>query len=633
MFGGLLPRIVASVAVFMLVFGAAFSALLGAILQHRETDRLSAQSVEMLVAEKEIEQHLLDLDRTERGFIATRDMRLLEAWAHERVAVWQACARLERLASTPQQAQEARRITRDSQSYIQDYAAPVLQAAQRGDPAAHSAATVQEDERRVADLRAELDRLAASERHLASERSRLAHAATGRAVTAGAAGLAGSVLVGGIAVGYLARVVVRPVRRASAMAGQLARGELDTRVPETGVGEVGELSRSLNTMSDSVRRSVQDLVHDARTQTAVRRVATHVARGAAPAEVVDAIASELGALIGSDGAHIMRYEADGTATVIGAWQATDINLPVGTRLALDGRSVTATVLHTGRPARMDNYADAPGPIAAHLRRQHVRGAVGAPIFVEGRLWGVVNATVTGQQPLAPDAEARLADCTDLIAAAIINAQARVDQATSRVRLVTAADHARRQIERNLHDRIQQLIACAIEAGGTTSDIPPDMPHVRQRMSTVTHQLNEVLDDLREISRDLYPTLLSDLGLRPALKGLARRSPLPVEFDVRVDCRLPEPVEVAAYHIAAETLANAARHAHASYVRIEAAVDHGRLHLRVRDDGIGGADPARGTGLLALTDRVHALGGTITIDSPPGQGTTLQSELPLQLPAA
>src|SRR5262249_3518281 len=173
---------------------------------------------------------------------------------------------------------------------------------------------------------------------------------------------------------------------------------------QTAGGEVGELARSFNTMGDRVRQSVRELVHVARTQTAVRRIATDVACGAAPGEVLDAIAAELGGLIGSDGAHVVRYEADGTATVIGAWQASDINLPVGTRLSLDGRSVTATILKTGRAARMDSHADAPGPIAAHLRQHHVRGAVGTPILVEGRLWGAVNATVSGKQPLARDAE-------------------------------------------------------------------------------------------------------------------------------------------------------------------------------------------------------------------------------------
>jgi signal transduction histidine kinase len=150
---------------------------------------------------------------------------------------------------------------------------------------------------------------------------------------------------------------------------------------------------------------------------------------------------------------------------------------------------------------------------------------------------------------------------------------------------------------------------------------------------VTRGLTAVLDELREMSRGIHPAILSDSGLRPALKGLARRSRIPVELDARLDSRLPEPVEVAAYFIVAEALANAARHAHASHVRIDATVRDARLHLSVRDDGIGGADPARGSGLRGLTDRVEALGGSIAICSPAGQGTTLRIELPLELVAS
>ncbi|WP_330186144.1 HAMP domain-containing protein [Dactylosporangium sp. AC04546] len=620
-----------SFVVLILVVDGVFSALLAAIVRHRETDRMSAHSTEMLVAEQEVEQHLLDLDRAERGFIATKDPSLLKASTQEQAALTDTSARLERLAHTPDEARQARQVAQHSQSYVRDCATPMLQAAQRGDPAAHSAATAHEDERRVAELRAELDRLIASESRVAAGQDTHAQAAGSRAVTEGVAGMAGAVLVAVILVGYLAMAVVRPVRRATVMAGHLARGELDTRCPETGAGEVGALTRSFNTMADAVRQRVRDLVRMARAQTAMRRIATRVARGAAPAEVLDVIATELGDLIGSDATHIVRYEADGTATVIGAWQAADIELPVGTRLPLDGRSVTATVRQTGRPARMDSYADAPGPIATHLRRHHVRGAVGAPILLEGRLWGALNATATRQQPLALDAAARLADCTDLIATAITNTQAHTDLAASRVRTVVAADQARRQIERNLHDRIQQLIAIAIETGGTASDIPSEMAQLRRRVSAVTDNLNAVVDDLREVSHGIHPTLLSDLGLRPALKRLARRSHIPVDFDVRLDRPLPEPVEMTAYHIAAEALTNAARHAHASQVRLQVTLGEGRLLLTVRDDGIGGADPARDPGLLALTDRVNALGGTITVSSPPSQGTAIHAELPLDLP--
>ncbi|GAA4263274.1 hypothetical protein GCM10022255_106340 [Dactylosporangium darangshiense] len=631
--GGLMLRVIVSIGVLTAVVGVVFGALLMAISEQRDAERLEARSAEMLATDQQVEQLVLDLDRTGRGFIATGDPSLLQAWTADQAALADRSARLQQLAHTEDQATLARRITQHSQSYVQDHATPALQAAQRGDPSAHSTETIQEGERRVAELRSELDSLAASERQLAAEREERSHETVGRAVTAAAVtGMAGWLLVSVFVVGYLARVVVWPVRGAAAMADHLARGELDSRVAEIGVGEVGELTRSFNVMGSSVQHNVEEFARLAKTQTALRRIATHVAHGAAPAEVLDAVATELGQLIGTDGAHIVRYEADGAATVVAAWGTPDIGLPVGTRLSLEGRNVSAKVLQTGRAARMDSYDDAPGPLAAHLRQHHVRGAVGAPIFLERRLWGVVTATITREEPLARDAEARLTEYTDLIATTIATAQARADLATSRARVVVAADQARRQIERTLHDGVQQhLITIAIEAGDTQASVPSELPELRQRLSSVTHGLTGVLDDLREISRGIHPTILSDVGLRPALKALARRSDVPVELDVRVEGRLPEPVEVAAYYIVAESLANAAKHAHASHVRIDVTVHSGWLRLGVRDDGVGGADPARGSGLVGLTDRVDALGGTITIASPPGQGTSLQAELPLDLP--
>ncbi|MER7274783.1 HAMP domain-containing protein [Dactylosporangium sp. NPDC000244] len=623
-------RFVVGYVVVVIVVGAMFGALLVSILQHREADRISARSAQLLAAEDEAEKCILDLDRTERGFLVTRDPGLLVTWQQARARLIRADARLLRLAHTPDQARQARAVARVSQSYLVDSAMPALDAARRGDPAAGSTATLREDERMVSELRARLDRLAASEQQFAAEHDRLVRARAGRAITAGVAGMASAVLLGCAVVGYTSRAVARPVRRAAAMAGRLARGELDSRVPETGAGEVRDLTRSYNLMGDALQRRMRHLTRAARTQAAARRIATHVASGAAPAAVLNAAAVDLERLIGSDGAHVMRYERDGTATVVGVSRSAATGMPIGERLPLDGHSVTATVRRTGRPARMDSLATAPGAIAAQLRRHHVRGTVGAPILVEGRVWGAVNATVSGEWPLAPAAEARVADFADLIAIAVANARARCDLAASRFRVLVAADRDRRRIERDLHHGIQQLIAISIQAGDAVSGVPEGMPELRRHLSEVPHGLNGVLDDLREVSRDIYPTMLSDRGLQPALKALARRSDVPVEILARLDRRLPEPIETAAYHIAAEALANTARHARASHARLEVAVREDRLRLTVRDDGTGGADPARGDGLLGLADRVHALGGSISISSPPGRGTTLEADLPLEI---
>jgi signal transduction histidine kinase len=200
---------------------------------------------------------------------------------------------------------------------------------------------------------------------------------------------------------------------------------------------------------------------------------------------------------------------------------------------------------------------------------------------------------------------------------------------SRTRLVLATDEARRQLERNLHDGVQQrLIALALDIRRAEADLPPDETKLRGQLSAVVAGLNSAVDEVRELSRGVHPAILTQGGLRPALRALARRSPLPMEFDVHVDGRLPEPIEVAAYYVTAEALTNAAKYAHASVVFVGLDVRGGNLHLSVRDDGVGGADARRGSGLVGLTDRVEALGGTLAVESPPGHGTRLDVEFPL-----
>jgi signal transduction histidine kinase len=204
--------------------------------------------------------------------------------------------------------------------------------------------------------------------------------------------------------------------------------------------------------------------------------------------------------------------------------------------------------------------------------------------------------------------------------------ARAELAASRARIVTSADEARRRIERDLHDGIQQrLVALALRLRAAQATEPPEL---RTQLDRVADGLEGALDDLREISRGIHPAILSEGGLGPALKMLARRSAIPVEVDLLIQTRLLPPVEVAAYYVVSEALTNAAKHARASVAQVSVQPLNGRLHLSVRDDGCGGADPARGTGLIGLTDRVQALGGTITIHSPMGEGTTLHVDLPV-----
>src|SRR5262249_5452255 len=222
-------------------------------------------------------------------------------------------------------------------------------------------------------------------------------------------------------------------------------------------------------------------------------------------------------------------------------------------------------------------------------------------------------------------EDRLATFTDLVATAIANAQGRSELAASRRRIVAAADEARRRIERDLHDGIQQrLIALTFRARAMERRPPAQLPALAAELSA---GLKEVSDELREVSRGIHPTILTEAGLGPALRALARRSEVPIDVDVDLDGRLPTPIEAAAYYIASEALTNVAKHAGASVVELRAAERDGILSLEVRDDGAGGVDAGRGSGILGLTDRVEALGGTISIASPPGGGTTLAVRLP------
>jgi signal transduction histidine kinase len=288
------------------------------------------------------------------------------------------------------------------------------------------------------------------------------------------------------------------------------------------------------------------------------------------------------------------------------------------------------VFETGRPARIDSYADSSsGALGAVIAETALRSAVATPIIVQGRLWGLVAVGSRADKLLPSDTEARLASFTELVDTAVANAENLTELTASRARVVAAADETRRRIERDLHDGAQQrLVSLSLALQAAQAAVPPQLGELEGELERVAKGLAGVLEDLQEMARGIHPAILARGGLEPALKTLARRCTVPVELDVRGVARLPERVEVAAYYVVAEALTNAAKHAHASVVHVDVeAADHA-LGLRVRDDGNGGADPARGTGLIGLKDRVEALGGTITVHSPVGAGTSLRAEFPL-----
>jgi signal transduction histidine kinase len=345
---------------------------------------------------------------------------------------------------------------------------------------------------------------------------------------------------------------------------------------------------------------VDDLTRLAEEQAALRRVATLVAGAAPPENVFAAITEEAGKLLPADITNLNRYEPDGTVTIVGSWSRAGDSIPVGTRLDIGAARATGS-----------------------------NSAVGSPVIVEGRLWGIMLAASKSERPLAPRIEARLVDFTDLLATAIANAESRADLAASRARIVGAADETRRRLERDLHDGAQQqLVSVALRLRAARGAVPAELEELSGELSRVAEGLTSALNNLREIARGVHPAILAEGGLGPALKTLVRRSPLSVELAVRADARLPERVEVAAYYVVSETLTNAAKHAHASVVRVDVHAVEDVLRLSVCDDGDGGADPARGSGLVGLKDRVEALGGTISVKSPLGAGTSVDVELPL-----
>jgi signal transduction histidine kinase len=363
-------------------------------------------------------------------------------------------------------------------------------------------------------------------------------------------------------------------------------------------------------------------------QAALRRVATLVADAAPPAQVFAAVTEEAARLLHADYATINRYGPDGTARVVGGWASTGLVLPAGSGWSTGGRNVNTLVFQTGRAARIDDYGHASGPAAEDARGLGLRAGVGVPVSAEGRPWGCMFVA-SKREPLPAGTEAQLAGFTKLAGTAIANAEAQAALSASRARIVATADATRRRIERNLHDGAQQrLVSIALNLRAAQAAAAPG---AGDQLGQLAAGLDGVLDDLREIARGLHPAILADGGLPPALKTLARRSPIPVDLDIQVDRRLPDPVEMAAYYTVSEALTNAAKYAHATSTEIQATARDDVLHVRVRDNGRGGADFARGTGLLGLKDRAEALGGHLLLHSPPGAGTTLEITLPLDQP--
>jgi PAS domain S-box-containing protein len=363
----------------------------------------------------------------------------------------------------------------------------------------------------------------------------------------------------------------------------------------------------------------------AEEQAALRRVATVVAAGAATSDVFDTVTVELRRLLDIEGAVLQRFEDDGTATVVaisdphGLIAAGDT---IGSRVSTENGNLVTRVRRSGRAELAGSYDDESSLVIPDLGGAGPMGAVGVPVTVSGRPWGM--AAVVWRRPVPPDMGSRLTEFTGLLSIAIANADSRERLDASRLRVVTAADQARQRIERDLHDGVQQrLVALALDLRelGEREVAPGDL-------TRVSKGLEVVIEELREIVAGIHPPVLRRHGLGRALRGLARRARIPIQLDLRLSGRLPESAEIAGYYAVSELLTNAAKHSGADRIQVEVAAGAGELLIGVRDQGVGGADSAHGTGLTGVRDRVEALGGTVAVDSPPGNGTSVSLRIPL-----
>ena len=365
-------------------------------------------------------------------------------------------------------------------------------------------------------------------------------------------------------------------------------------------------------------------------QAALRRVATLVARSVEPTELFSAVTEEVGRLLDADLGGMIRFLGDDMITPIATWAADGKHLPVEGTWSLEGDRLATAIAATGLPKREDDWAAAEGPIAAFIREHMgVRSSVGSPVLVEGCVWGALFVHSTSNVVMPPDTEQRLVNFSELVATAIANMQARADLAASRMRLVAAADEERRRVVRDLHDGAQQrLVHTIITLKLAGEALERDPASARADLAEALGHAQAATSELRELSHGIMPEVLTSGGLCSGVQALASRAPVPVSIDV-VSGRLPAAVESTAYFVVAEALTNVSKHAQATSASVTARVDHDdhQLHVRVVDDGVGGAR-ADGPGLLGLRDRLTMLDGRLRVESPPEGGTLVSADIPL-----
>ena len=365
-------------------------------------------------------------------------------------------------------------------------------------------------------------------------------------------------------------------------------------------------------------------------QAALSRVAIAVATETPSDRLFDVVTEEVGRLFDAAWAEMARFDEDGQAVIsAGQWSLDpeyQFKANVGDRIPFSGGPF-ARVYETGLPARLD-FDKEPEDQREEMVVRNALCAVAAPIFVGERLWGAITMGVPGPETFPPDTPQRLTQFTGLVGVAVVNAETREQLAASRARIVQAGDDERRRLERNLHDGAQQRLVTLSLAIRLAQAKLSDPEAARAVLDSAANELAAALEELREFARGIHPAILSDRGLAPALEALTARAPIPVELHGVGGERLPPPVEAAAYYVVAESLTNVVKYAGARTAQVRLARQNGLAVVEVEDDGVGGADAKRGTGLRGLADRVEALDGRLTVTSEEGRGTRVRAEIPL-----
>jgi signal transduction histidine kinase len=365
----------------------------------------------------------------------------------------------------------------------------------------------------------------------------------------------------------------------------------------------------------------------AEEQAALRRVATLVARGVPEGELFGAVIAEVARLFDADLAGMVRYDSGGAVAPVASWAAVGEH-PAWLDPWPTGEVDPATLIASRRCAVRIDWRDVSGTIATSLRDAGIRSSVGSPILVGGRLWGALAVHTRRPDPFPVDTESRLKDFTELVATAISNIEARAELAASRARVVEAADEERRRVVRDLHDGAQQRLVHTIIMlkHGHKALEKGDQADVRAALTEALDHARQAIGELRELAHVILPAVVAHRGLRAAVTELASRMPVPVENRVSVR-GLPPTIEATAYFVVAEALTNIAKHSRARHATATASIEDGTLRVRVRDDGIGGAQ-SHGNGLLGMADRLAAVGGQLRIESPAGGGTLVAADIPV-----